>query len=89
MGSGHRAPNMGQDITVRNICILYRSARDDSNDTFPTVPGRTIIIHLDAMLPVDETSKNDHGISDFTQKAKKAQELARHHIQQQQQTDVT
>lgn len=55
---------------------------------FQLVFGRTVTTPLDAMLPVDVNSDNDHDISDFTQRAEEARQLARYRIQQQQQLDA-
>lgn len=55
---------------------------------FQLVFGRTVTTPLDAMLPVDVNSDNDHDVSDFTQRAEEARQLARYRIQQQQQVDA-
>lgn len=70
--------------------FAYNTAVQETTQMTPfqLVFGRTVTTPLDAMLPVDETSENDHDISDFTERAEEARQLARHRIQQQQQTDA-
>lgn len=76
--------NMGPNIAVCNARLQYGTARDDPYDSVSTCFGRTVTTTLDAMLPVDEMSENDHDVSDYIQRSEEARQLARRRIHERQ-----
>lgn len=70
--------------------FAYNTALQDTTKVTPfqLVYGRTVTTPLDAMLPVSDNAEQKPDISQFTQTAKEARQLARHRIKQQQRIDA-